>query len=360
MTLTRRNSLLLVVVLAALVAGFWVWNSLKPKAVEAPAPVVEAPATDYVSELPAPVSDDQNATAEQSAPPAEEVNASQVRGVAAPEHPQDDAVVTPDFVRDIARLCATNYHPAHTRNNDSAIGMTTLTFKKLNMHYGVNLTGLHTGTRDVLEGRTAVLNHLMSPIALRLVYGLYADAFVQALGEEALAQTREYRLDDGGYAFRSLTEAEARGMLTLYAQLVDEIGLCFRTFARQPKLVDAMRNYTLAARNVNAAYGTYADLEASDAAQAKLDAVAQDIKQALTERDRLRNTILAMAMPTKSRKLLTGGDVMDIATWISRRLATNPDNINGIGALASLSEELSTSLRSATPTPQADTAQAQP
>jgi hypothetical protein len=336
MNAQRKSLLTLAVVLIAIGAGFWLWNART-----APAPDAQTEsrqdeadgAASYLSELPrVPVTDDGNATAEataqpQPAAPAQEANASQIRGNATPSEQRTDAVVTPDFIRDLARLCATNYHPPRTRHNPSGSGLTTLTFKKLNMHYGIELTGLRTGSRDVLEGRTAVLRHLMSPIVLRTVYALFGDAFVAALAEEGMHQTREFKAPEGGYAFRALTAKEAENMLDVYAAMVREVGSTFR------------------ARRVTDAYGAYADLEAQDAPAKQLDRISAEIKKALVERDSMRATILSMASPKKTRKLLSEGDVMDIATWISRRLTTDKEYINAIGAIASLSEELAMDLK---------------
>ncbi|GAB6177471.1 hypothetical protein JCM16814_23620 [Desulfobaculum senezii] len=354
MNAQRKSLLTLAVVLIAIGAGFWQWNART-----APAPDAQTEsrqdeadgAASYLSELPrVPVTDDGNATAEataqpQPAAPAQETNASQVRGNATPSEQRTDAVVTPDFIRDLARLCATNYHPPRTRHNPSGSGLTTLTFKKLNMHYGIELTGLRTGSRDVLEGRTAVLRHLMSPIVLRTVYALFGDAFVAALAEEGMHQTREFKAPEGGYAFRALTAKEAENMLDVYAAMVREVGSTFRAFAKRRDLVDVMERYSRAARRVTDAYGAYADLEAQDAPAKQLDRISAEIKKALVERDSMRATILSMASPKKTRKLLSEGDVMDIATWISRRLTTDKEYINAIGAIASLSEELAMDLK---------------
>lgn len=351
MNTSRKNFIILAAVLGALVAGIWIWNSQ-----QTPPPAPEQTTEDarpeeaassaqeqemqYMSELP-------RLTVTESEKPlvAPETNASVVRGNATEKEQRTDPVVSQDFVRDLARLCATNYHPAGTRHNTGQTGITTLTFKKLNMHYGVNLTGLTTGTRDVLEARSAIFNHLLSPIVLRMVYDIYSDEFVSVLAEEALAQTREYSQPDGGYAFSAISQKDARELLALYGDLVQEVGSCFQAFAKRSDLVEIMARYTHAARRVTDSYGAYADLEAQDAPQYKLDRVSAEIKKALTERDKMRAAIIAMTSPIKNRKLLSEGDIMDIATWISRRIAGNQDNLNAIGAIASLSFELADALR---------------
>lgn len=256
--------------------------------------------------------------------------------------PASDRVLTRAFVRDLAAFLARAYHPAGTRDNLSNRGVTTMTFKRLNMRYGVDLTGLDVDAKDSAIGRDQALSHLMSPIVLRLAFDILADPFVEELAAQAANQSREFT-NGSGYAARTLRDGHVREMLKLHAALVNDAGKIFRTYASRPNLVSAMRRYFQAVEAVNAAYGKYADREAVSAPQAELDAISVEIQNAIKTRDTMRANLMKGAAPG-SGSMLTDGDALDIAAWIYRRLKHDPESINAIGALASLSTELSQKL----------------
>ncbi|WP_461208976.1 hypothetical protein [Desulfocurvus sp. DL9XJH121] len=260
--------------------------------------------------------------------------------------PKSDRVLTPDFMRDLAAYLASAYHPAGTRDNTGNRGMTTMTFKRLNMRYGVNLSGLDVDHADTVAGRREALTHLMSPIVLRLAFDILADPFVEELAAQGAAQKREFRTKTG-YEERPISDAQVREMLKLYAALVSDAGRTFRTFAGNPDLVAAMKRYFKEADRVNAAYAAYADREAVGAPRDELDAISKEIKEAIQDREKARDALLSMA-DRGPHTMLGQGDVADIAAWIYRRLANDTDAINAVGAIASLSGELAEKLASYT------------
>jgi len=256
--------------------------------------------------------------------------------------PATDRVLTPDFVSDLAAFLARAYHPAGTRDNTGNRGLTTMTFKRLNMRYGVDLTGLDVDARDSATGRNQALSHLMSPIVLRLAFDILSDPFVHELADQGARQQRAFQ-NGGAYAKRPLRDAQVREMLKIHASLVADAGKIFRTFASRPDLLTAMRRYFQAAADVNAAYGKYADREAVGAPQKELDAISVEIKNTIQAREKMRVGLMQGATP-RSGSLLSEGDVLDIAAWIYRRIKANPEAINAVGAIASLSKELADKL----------------
>ncbi len=332
------KALLALLVVAAAAAAFYFYTAEKPQ--EQPAPVAEqAQPERRAPELPAfaprPEAEADNATAQPPAAPQAEATPSVSMRAA---EPQTDRVMTPDFIADLAEYLAAGYHPAGTVDNPSQAPMSTVTFKKLNMRYGVDLYGLDVAGMDPAVGRKQALDHLMSPIVLRLAYGLYGERLVQALTDAGLRQTRAF---NGGE--RALSQAEVGRMLALYAALTRDVGRTFEIFASRRELVTLMNRYFQAVRGVNQAYADYADREAAGAPDKELDAISVDIKKAITYRESLRRELLRGAMPAKGSHL-TEGDVLDIASWVSRRLTADPDAINAVGALAIISRELAQAL----------------
>lgn len=335
--------LLLLLVVAAAVAAFYFYRTSQAPEAPGTAPGTEqAEAERRAPELPifAPKASEREAQAGDDAARAEAeaetpAQPTVTRRAAAP---QTDRILTPAFVTDLAAYLAAGFHPAGTTDNPGAKPMTTVTFKKLNMRYGVDLHGLDVAGMDPAMGRKQALDHLMSPIVLRLAYGLYGDKLVATLAAAGRAQTRHFAGGD-----KPLTTAQVGRMLKLYSALVGDVGRTFEIFASRRELVDLMGRYFAAVRTVNEAYADYADREAAGAEDKELDAISVGIKKAITAREALRRELLRGAMPREG-SLLAEGDVLDIAAWVSRRLSADHEAINAVGALANLCRELSAAL----------------
>lgn len=257
--------------------------------------------------------------------------------------PQTDRILTGGFVTDLASYMASAYKPAKTRANPGGRAMIAMTFKRLNMRYGVDMTGLNVPSGDVLAARKKAYRHLMSPIVLRLAYGLFSEQFIEELAQAAADQQRDFSKNDG-YASRNLQDWHVREMLKLYASMVSDAGNCFKTFASRPDLVAVMNRYFDAVRNVNVAYQQYSDREAVGASQKELDSISKQIQQAIKLREELKGNLLG-AVKLRSGALIDETDVLNIASWIYRRLKADPDSINAIGAIASLSQDLARDMR---------------
>ncbi len=326
----------LVLALALAVAaalGAWLYTDLNRRRPEPP--VAQAPTPqrrDYSTRIPsAPPAEPQAPETTPADPPAPPVA----------QIPDGHDVVQADFVTDLARYAASHYHPAATRDNDAKRALSTLTFKSLNMRYGTELTGLKHEGQDLEAAREEIFTALMHPIILRVVFDLYADEFTAALAREAHALKRDFATASG-YQSRPLSDAQAAELLRMTAGQARDMGAVFESFARRPELADGVVRYFRAANEVNAAYAAYADAEASGAAASALDAAAETIKQSIKERERLKEAVLA-GLRTKGNGL-SDGHILDIATWIARRLQGHDGRIHSIGAIASLSRELADKL----------------
>ncbi|BBD10060.1 hypothetical protein [Desulfovibrio ferrophilus] len=294
--------------------------------------------------------DPQAANGMQQAGEAVPAHASSVTMSAAPTEPKTDRVLTRDFIRDLAATLAASYQPAGTRNNLSNRGVTTLTFKKLNMRYGTELTGLNVDEQDAALGRDQALSHLFSPIVLRLVFDIFSQPLLDELTAQGAAQQREFA-KGSTYVKHSVSSAQVREMLKLYASLVADAGKAFEAFASRPDLTTALNRYFDASARVNAAYGKYSDREAVEAPQKELDAISLEIKNAIQAREKMRIGLLK-GIRLGSGSMLAESDAIDIASWIHRRLAADPDAINAVGAIASLAREFSAKLAETTYSPE--------
>ncbi|MDY7001390.1 MAG: hypothetical protein SVS15_06370 [Thermodesulfobacteriota bacterium] len=250
--------------------------------------------------------------------------------------PESDKVVTPDFIKDLARFTASCYHPAGTRHNRGKVGLTTCTFKKLNIRYGVRLTGLAHQSRDPEAAREEIFAYAFNPITLKLIYDIYANDFILALTDAVQNQTREFLSGSGKYVEAGLGPEHAAEMLRIHARLAADTARCFQCFARKPDLVSPVAQYFRAAQKVLEAYGEYASLEVESADAKALDKVSEKIKQAIMAREKIKNSIISGIRPKAEPFSLSEGDVLDMATWVYRRVSGHPERINAVGAVAAL------------------------
>lgn len=254
-------------------------------------------------------------------------------------------VVTPQFVLDLARYAASNYHPAHTRHNAEDTGLNTLSFKKLNMRYGVTMTGLDVDVRNVEQARDTVFGLILNPIVLRTIYNVYKNEFMAALVQEAGSQTRLFKIASGDFEVRTMEPAHIQEMLNLQSAMSRDVGLVFRSFAANPGLMGVMGEYFGAVDRVHAAYGEFASLEAQGKTGEALTRVSDEIREAIISREGLRSAILNKAVPEEAGFRLSDGDVMDIASWIYRRVSPDAERMASMGALASLFLEFAEELQ---------------
>ncbi|MDY7000667.1 MAG: hypothetical protein SVS15_02645 [Thermodesulfobacteriota bacterium] len=250
--------------------------------------------------------------------------------------PESDEVVTPGFIKDLAWLTASCYHPAGTRHNKGKVGLTTCTFKKLNIRYGVRLTGLTHQSRDAKTAREEIFAYAFNPITLRLIYNIYADDFTLALTDAVQNQTREFLSGSGKYVEAGLGPEHAAEMLRIHARLAADTARCFQSFSRNMDLVSTMAQYFQVSQQVLEAYGEYAVLEAEDADIKALDKVSEKIKRAIMAREKIKNSVISGIRPKTEPFSLSEGDVLDMAAWAYRRVSGHPERINAVGAVASL------------------------
>lgn len=227
-----------------------------------------------------------------------------------------DSVVTPDFVRNLARWLVDCYQPG----GRSARGRTTATLMAANMRYGSGLTGLRHAGGDPARGRAAVLNYVYSPGMLDALYRLYVDRFLNEIADAAAM--RKPPLDGDRMV----------DMLTLYAGRFQEIGAALRGVAALPDLrvrVEAVRR---AGREVTRCNGVFADVlfaydqareagraQDADALRGRMMEASHAVQRAMDNRAAARR-VLADAVRRSAGGRVPGEDTLVyLAEWVDRR-----------------------------------------
>jgi hypothetical protein len=255
-----------------------------------------------------------------------------------PEVPEEDSIVRPAFMMDLALLAAAHFHPAGTRDNPSKKPISTLSFRALNMRYGVDLTGLEHQSRDVLKAREEIFDYVLQPVVMRLVYLIYAGKFVDTLTQIGSNQTRAYISGPNTYEERTLRSADTADMLQIYAADLRGAAACLDVYAGRTELEAAYSRYTAAVTRVNKAYARYMDIEA---AGGNLERMADEIRDAVKNREALKDKLLASLRGKNAAiQSLDDADVLDIAGWAHRRLKADPGRREGLKTAAQLLSSL--------------------
>ncbi len=98
-----------------------------------------------------------------------------------------DSVITPFFVRDLARWMVDHYTPGTKKGEKGKI---SASLSAANATFGQSMSGLRYIGEDSSGARAFVLDHVWSPGMLEALYRMYDDSFVQAMRSAAARRNR--------------------------------------------------------------------------------------------------------------------------------------------------------------------------
>lgn len=245
---------------------------------------------------------------------------------------QDDSVIRLNFIEDMAHYLADAYYPAGSGPAKGDSGELAKGPKMLNMHYGVEMTGLTWSGDDIKKGRQSVLRYVLNSTMADALYRLYVDRFMEALQKEA---KRLVRTVDGEE--RPLTRMEIKEMhLLLSRKVMATAGVIRACVVMEDAMarVDALHAATKTALEANqefqvallryqqAAEGS--DAKKTAAARAAMDASGKTYQQAIMQRERTRESLANQLRKYKWVSMQDDNANIYIAQWVFRRMQENP------------------------------------
>ena len=259
---------------------------------------------------------------------------------------QADSVVRPAFIQDGAKLLVEGYFPKGTHPDARERGLIAIGPKSANQHFGIEMTGIAWAGDDILQGRRAVLQHVLTPAVMEALFGLYADDFVASMQELA-----EKRTIDG----RTLQQWEVREMFALYGQRVRGVAGTLRAtsnmegaMARVQALHSAGQKALQANGDFLSALHTYQELQEANAsedqveqARAVMDAASSAYNQAIAQRERVREGLGNALRRYKWVKEIPEPEAIYVAKWVYRRTQHIPDTLPKVFKAHELLLELS-------------------
>ncbi len=260
---------------------------------------------------------------------------------------QEDGMVLPAFIRDLAQRMAHSYYPAGSHPNAGKYGISVLTLKGVNVRYGLGFYGFNVPSNNPGTARRAIFSYIMSPAMLDGLYGLYADSLVSELSREA--GTVE-RVVSGRK--RPLTSGEKADMFRLYAREARALSatLAVSCEPKARRQLEAYRKALHASAQANSAYAEAtmeyeaAKLDGKNIHTAldKKERAGAAYQQATRNQNAIRNDVLRLARQSGRTSALSDETVLYALFWGQRRFQSNRNALECVQTMARILDSLGT------------------
>lgn len=306
--------LLVLVILLALAAGYWLYQ--RPETVpDQTEPREVAPQRWQVgtsqpgAEVNATMLD--NST---NASDALDSNASLLDNATLALIPSDD-LVRHEFVHDAATYFVDLYLPAGSQKNPSGPGRLNLNIKALNLRYGVDFFGLAVDPVETLESRKRIFQHVLQGPVLDFLHAAYLPLFLNNL-DQAL-QTTTYTAPDGQPA--AITAEQRREMMTMLAARLQAVGHTVGVLARNDSIRPMVSTYLENQDKVAQAHLAFWNLQNEGASPLKLNEGSAQIKSSIQNRELSRQRLLQTIASLSPAQGLDASELIYLAQWVYRR-----------------------------------------
>jgi hypothetical protein len=260
-----------------------------------------------------------------------------------PALPEEDDVVTTDFLADLAAFTLEHFHPARTVQNPGPEHLLTLSVKSVNMRYGIHLFGLGHEQEGLLSARREILKYILRIPTLNLLSSMYATRFREELISRAGATSRLFVSGDRETE-RALTDTEIAAFLELLAAKVRETGQVIKGLTADPTPLELLKVHRDAVERVNAAHARFWG-KGEDLMPLEADRAAEEIKKSILTRERVKEEYLKAVRSSASLEHISDQEVFYLGQWVARRLAADQGSVETIHHLAEIlirtSEQLS-------------------
>ncbi len=258
-TKQARAIIIVATVAVAVLLGIWLSSGSKEKPAPDPAATQESQpaqteqtvadkAAEQAGALPTNATSESEETAEaaKTAVPRMDVAKAPQEQPASSENTMDsqteDTTIRLSFIDDLAAYLVSGYQPPKSRKNPMGQGRLVISYKQVNMHYGLDpsLFGNPGGPANRL--RSAILDYMFRPGALKALYNLYADAFIDQMAEQTQLAERSFATDDGSFAVGPLNGRNAASCSGCTLENARTRAWFSRSLARTPPCSPTLKN----------------------------------------------------------------------------------------------------------------------
>ena len=280
-----------------------------------------------------------------------------------------DVFLTSFVVKDAAEYFVSHYYPAESRNNPGPEGTLDVSFKTLNARYGLELVGVKNTDMPLDKAREKVLSFLMDPGVLQRSYELAADDFIRSL----IHQAENSDSFSAGPASEGQSPTGSRPRVSEFLRLVSrylrDVGAVLEALSADRKSASLVQAYLRADQEATQAHYTYnqktyalenfvkqAEESPSEIPgqegpkleqlRAEKQAAAEAFRQAIQERERIRQELMSLITSRTGAVRLDSHDILYLAKWVQRRMEEG-DNRSALQVAAGLLRVLSQELQDA-------------
>lgn len=219
----------------------------------------------------------------------------------------EDKLVRLTFVDSLARYLAESYWPRGMHPHAQAHGISTMSLKWANAHYGLGLEGFST-PHDGPQGRAGVLNYVLMPSMINALSRTYMPAFLDALKEHGQAQIRGGQGEE-----RPLTGKELAEMYGIYALKASSLASTIRAYLKDESIALLTAAYLEAEKAAHEASGDFFGHDQPS------PAVEKAYQTAVVKREQAKSTLASAIRRNADTRGLDEDSLVFVACWLQRR-----------------------------------------
>ncbi len=260
-----------------------------------------------------------------------------------------EKIVTDIFLDNLAAYIAENYHPAGTTPNNRTKGFSSVTFKGISTHFGMNLNGLMPEAQSINAARKNIWAELLAPGILSKLYDSDSKTLLNLIEEKGIIAERKF-VEGETYEVRELSRSQRAEMFRTSASPLRHTSSVLTAISENRDLMQAMDSYFKAEKRVEIANGIFQmDLNQSQksnsiTARNKAAHSGKILKDAITVREKIKIGITDKIKAFCSGHCDGPDDSFYIAKWVYRRTKDNEKRIESILSGCRLLESLATQM----------------
>ena len=240
----------------------------------------------------------------------------------------EDSIIRPAFIADLSALLVHSYQPKGSHPSAEKKSRLLLDAKEINVHYGIEMTGLSWSGDDLAIGRRSVMRYALRPSMINGLYALYKQRFMQTIDADIHTAERTF-----GSEKRTLTPQERADFYTLTAQRIRATAGVLKSCSKvgssmsdinvwlqsERDVLRANQNFQTALHNYQVSKEMNAAKSVTESAEKKMKEKGTAYEQAIRSREAHKAALAQMIRKFKWTSSQDDDTNLYIASWVFRR-----------------------------------------
>lgn len=240
----------------------------------------------------------------------------------------EDSIIRPAFITDLSTLLVNSYYPKGSHPSAANNAQLLLDAKEINVHYGIEMTGLSWSGDDLAIGRRSVMRYALRPSMINALYALYKQRFIDAIDADIANTYRTF-----GTEKRKLTTKELNDFYKLSAQRIratagvlkscSKIGSSMNDISiwlqSERDVLRANQDFQTALHEYQISKDMNATKSVTEAAENKMKERGTAYERAIRSREEHKAALAGMIRKFKWTEAQDDDTNLYIASWVFRR-----------------------------------------